>query len=102
MPTQTAVEIDGVNPTIQASLFCPSTDDCTVPVLAPTGRPPASGSPEWSATCSIDSVTLRASCWDMRCSPAGAPASNSTRPSAVVTRLTRCGRRYTPSAANVP
>ena len=92
MPTHTAVEIDGVKPTIHASLFWPSTEDCTVPVFAATGRPPESGIPEWSATGSIASTTLRASCWLIRVSPAGAPASKSTRPSAVVTRLTRCGR----------
>ncbi|COW22269.1 Uncharacterised protein [Mycobacterium tuberculosis] len=41
MPTHTAVDNDGVYPTIQASLFAVVSPNCVVPVLAAESRPPA-------------------------------------------------------------
>src|SRR5581483_405174 len=41
VPTHTAVDSDGVNPTIHASLFAPVSSSCGVPVLAADTRPPA-------------------------------------------------------------
>src|SRR5882757_32954 len=101
VPTHTAVEMDGVKPTVQASLFCPRIRLCVVPVLVATGRPPYSGMSEELATLTIDSVTLRATCGSIRCSPRLLPPSKSTRPSAVSTLLIMCGAWYSPSAAKV-
>src|SRR5579875_2332012 len=41
VPTHTAVDSDGVYPTIQASLLASVSPSCVVPVLAADGRPPA-------------------------------------------------------------
>ncbi len=41
VPTQTAVDSDGVKPTIQASRLAPVSPSWLVPVLAADGRPPA-------------------------------------------------------------
>mgnify|MGYP003504454618 CR=1 FL=1 len=41
LPTQTAVDSDGVYPTIQASRLAPESPSWLVPVLAADARPPA-------------------------------------------------------------
>ncbi|PQM49704.1 hypothetical protein C1Y40_00069 [Mycobacterium talmoniae] len=41
VPTHTAVDSDGVYPTIQASLLAPVSPSWVVPVLAADARPPA-------------------------------------------------------------
>jgi hypothetical protein len=41
VPTHTAVDSDGVYPTIQASLLDLVSPNCTVPVFAADARPPA-------------------------------------------------------------
>ena len=45
VPIHTAVDSDGVYPTIQASLFNPVSPSCVVPVFDADGRPPASACP---------------------------------------------------------
>ena len=99
VPIHTEAASCGVNPAIHASLFSPGKRDCTVPVFAATGRRP-SVRPSRSATPSIASVTLRATCSGKRCSPSGR-ARYSTRPSAVTTCETRCGGCHTPPPATV-
>ena len=70
VPIHTDAASCGVNPAIHASLFSPGNRDCTVPVFAATGRRP-SPSPSRSATASMASVTLRATCSGNRRSPSG-------------------------------
>ena len=73
MPTQTAVDTDGVYPTIQASLFWPVQRGVLHGAGLAGDRPPAAGAiPAEGATWSIASVTLRATGWGTACCPAGA------------------------------
>ncbi len=94
VPTQTAVDSDGVKPTIQASRLSPVSPSWLVPVLAADGRPPARSWPlEYAAIGCIAAVTLSATALSMRCSPelSLVAASNSTWPSAFTTFCTKCG-----------
>ena len=76
VPTHTAVEIEGVYPTVHASLFWPLIVGCwTVPVFAATTRPSESAIRELPATSSIASVTLRATFCGMVGSAAGVSRS---------------------------
>jgi hypothetical protein len=103
VPTQTAVDSCGVYPTIHASRFCPVSPSWCVPVLAATGRPPASVWPlEYPAMGSIAEVTLSATSAAMRRWPlSSAVASKSTSPLALTTFCTKCGGWKMPEAANV-
>src|SRR5689334_1569038 len=70
LPTQTAVDTCGVNPTIHASLLPPAnlpTWMPSVPVLAADGRPPASGVPDQLAIGSRVSVVSLATFGSMAC-----------------------------------
>ena len=70
VPTHTAVDNDGVNPTIQASRLAPVSPSWFVPVFAPDGRPPARLWPfEYPAIGCIAAITLSATFFGMRCSP---------------------------------
>lgn len=92
VPTHTAVDSDGVYPTIQASLFRPVSPSWVVPVFAADGRPPASACPrEYAAIGCIACVTLSATAGSRRCSPGDAGRSSSTSPSALTTRCTKYG-----------
>src|SRR5215470_12981005 len=60
-PTHTAVDIDGVYPTVHELSFSSVLPRWAVPVLAAAGRLPLSGKCEYAGTSSSDSVTLHAS-----------------------------------------
>ena len=94
VPTHTAVDSDGVKPTIHASRLAPVSPSWLVPVLAADGRPPARAWPlEYPAIGCIAAMTLSATSLSMRCSPllSSWPASKSTSPSALTTFCTKCG-----------
>ncbi|SHV46321.1 Uncharacterised protein [Mycobacteroides abscessus subsp. massiliense] len=96
VPTHTAVESDGVKPTIQASLLSLVSPSCAVPVLDADSRPPASACPrEYAAMGFIAEIALLATSSEMRFSPvlSEEPASNSTWPSAFTTFWMKCGLR---------
>ncbi len=92
MPTHTAVDSDGVYPTIQASLLDPVSPSWAVPVFDADGRPPASACPlEYAAMGCIAAVVLSATASSTTFSPVGEPRSSSTLPSAVTTFCTKYG-----------
>ncbi len=102
VPTHTAVDSDGVYPTIQASLFRPVSPSWVVPVFDATGGPPGQ-----RVTARIrgdrhhglrDVVGDRES---IRDSPGEEGRSSSTSPSAVSTRCTKNGSWKVPDAASV-
>src|SRR5512144_2481267 len=95
VPTHTAVDNDGVKPTIQASRLASVSPSWLVPVLAADVRPPARLWPlEYPAIGCIAEVTLSATALSMRCSPelSWVDASKSTWPSEFTTFCTKCGR----------
>ncbi|CAM3246493.1 hypothetical protein RHDE110596_23520 [Prescottella defluvii] len=102
VPTQTAVDSDGVNPTIHASLFEPVSPNCAVPVLAADARPPARPwFREYAAIGTIAWVTVSAMGGSIRCSPSDGGRSSSTWPSASTTFCTKYGSWNRPDAASV-
>src|SRR5689334_18181734 len=69
VPTHTAVDSDGVKPTIHASRLASGSPRWLVPVLAADGRPPARLWPlDQPAIGCIAGVTLSATALSMRCS----------------------------------
>ncbi len=101
LPIQTAVEIDGVNPTIQASEL--SSPWPWVPVLLATGRSPSRLRREYSATPSMEKVVSLATSAGMACVPVSTTASGDTMtpPDASVTCDTMCVACRTPPLAMV-